>query len=107
MPNPRPKIENLKPFRPMGEQALKGRLFVRVTSEIEQAVKLLDDAPGWLRRVITEAAERELLGIVSEKPGSRPEVSHVLSLIDQLEQTRLTKRQREIVAAIRRRLTGQ
>ncbi|MCS6781905.1 MAG: hypothetical protein NZ482_01810 [Gloeomargarita sp. SKYG98] len=106
MPNPRPKIENLKPFRPMGEQALKGRLFVRVTSEIEEAVKSLEDASGWLRRVITEAAQRELLGIVSEKPGSPAEVSQALSLIDQLEQTGLSQEQREIVAAIRRRLTG-
>lgn len=63
MPNPRPKLENLKPFKPKGETALSGRLFVRVPSDIEAAVKSLPSERRceWLRRVITDAAKRELM----------------------------------------------
>ncbi len=71
MPNPSPKIENLKPFKPKGATALSGRLFVRVAPEIESAVKSLprDGRSDWLRRVITEAAQRELMTGKDEKNG--------------------------------------
>jgi len=58
----RPQNKNLKPFKPKGEKPMEGRLFVRVTSELEQVVRSLPDSPEWLRRVISEAARRELLG---------------------------------------------
>ena len=63
MANPSPKIENLKPFKPLGDTPMEGRLFVRVSSEVESAVKALPkrERPAWLRRVITEAAQRELM----------------------------------------------
>ncbi|MGB7415619.1 MAG: hypothetical protein WA902_15540 [Thermosynechococcaceae cyanobacterium] len=43
---------------------MAGRLFVRVPTEIETAVKSLpkSNRSEWLRRVITEAAQRELMG---------------------------------------------
>lgn len=50
---------------------MKGRLFVRVPENIEAAVKTLPDKERseWLRRVITEAAQRELL---SQQPEAKP-----------------------------------
>jgi len=66
----RPQNKYLKPFKPKGEKPMSGRLFVRVTPEIEQAVKSLPDSPEWLRRVITEAVKRELLG---QPPGTGSE----------------------------------
>lgn len=64
MANPKPKLENLKPFKPKGAKALTGRLFVRVSAEIEAAVKRLprNERSDWMRRVLTEAAQKELMG---------------------------------------------
>lgn len=36
---------------------------IRVVPEIEAAIALLPDTSGWLRRVITEAVEKELLPV--------------------------------------------
>jgi len=100
MPNPRPKLENLKPFKPRGEQAMSGRLFVRVTSDIEQAVKALPDSPAWLRRVITTAAKRELMG---ESPdGGKHKAAEVLEVVnDLLAMPRLSGRVREGLTKIK------
>jgi hypothetical protein len=63
MPNPKPKLENLRPFKPKADAAMTGRLYVRVPASIETAVKTLpsSERSEWLRRIITEAAQRELL----------------------------------------------
>ena len=68
MPNPNPRKEFIVPyqFKPKGEKPMSGRLFVRVTPEIEQVVRSLPDSPEWLRRVICDAVKREL----GQPPGS-------------------------------------
>jgi hypothetical protein len=49
-------------YAPVGDQALAERpTQVRLTVEIEAAVRSLPNRAEWLRRVITEAAQRELL----------------------------------------------
>ncbi|NJK29792.1 MAG: hypothetical protein HC940_06405 [Acaryochloris sp. SU_5_25] len=64
MPNPRPKLENLKSIprmddttEPLGATAL----MARVPVPIDAAVRSLPNRSAWLRRVITEAAKRELM----------------------------------------------
>jgi len=72
----RPQNKYLKPFKPKGEQPMAGRLFVRVTKDIEQAVKALPNSPEWLRRVITTAAQKELLqgtGKENQEPSPPPD----------------------------------
>jgi hypothetical protein len=59
MSNPHPRLENLKPFKPVGEKAMHGRLFVRVPLEIEKAVRSRPNSQNWLRDVITKAIEKE------------------------------------------------
>jgi hypothetical protein len=66
MANSHPRLENLKRYQPRGEQALAGRVFVRVPLEIEIAIRSRPDAPEWLRQVLTEAVQRE---IQSNPPG--------------------------------------
>jgi hypothetical protein len=69
MPNPRPKIAHLSPL-PRADNttaplAASG-LIARVPVEIDLAVRALPNRSEWLRRVITEAAQRELLNKDSE-----------------------------------------
>lgn len=62
------KLDNLKPFKPIGEKALSHRaLSVKVTPELDRAVRSLPDRSAWLRRVIEAAARAE--GIYQEKDG--------------------------------------
>jgi hypothetical protein len=64
MPNPRPRLENLSPLpradnttAPLATIALSARVEV----PIDAAVRALPNRSEWLRRVITEAAQRELI----------------------------------------------
>ncbi len=68
MANPHPKLENLKPFKPKNAEPMTGRLFTRVPANIEAAVKTLpaSERSEWLRRVITEAVQRELMNPASD-----------------------------------------
>jgi hypothetical protein len=60
MPN---KLDNLTPFKPDGETALARQpLCVKVDKEIDAKVRSLPNKANWLRRVITEAVQRELMG---------------------------------------------
>jgi hypothetical protein len=64
MPNPRPKTAHLSPLpradNSTGRLAASG-LIARVEISIDAAVRALPNRSEWLRRVITEAAQRELL----------------------------------------------
>lgn len=64
MPNPTPKFENLKPFgradctnEVLSQQAIA----VKLPLEIDQRIRELPNKAAWLRRVIVEAAKRELM----------------------------------------------
>ena len=80
--NPRPiQTEKFKEgwFKPQGEippgeKLASKMLAVRVTESIDAAVRALPEKSAWLRRVISEAAKRELLGqaTVSEKATPSP-----------------------------------
>jgi hypothetical protein len=67
MPNPNPRKEFLKPYKPVGmpaDEPLGSQpIAVRVGQSIQAAIHALPRAERitWLRRVITEAAQRELL----------------------------------------------
>jgi hypothetical protein len=59
---PRGPLENLKPMPRLGTESLASQpLCVRVPQEVDAAVRSLPDTSAWLRRVITEAAQRELM----------------------------------------------
>jgi hypothetical protein len=65
MSNPNPRLENLIPTprqdgttAPLAEQQIQVRLF----KDVDTAVRSLPNKSAWLRRVITEAATRELMG---------------------------------------------
>jgi hypothetical protein len=75
MPNPSPRLENLKPFKPKGKEAMAAAaLCVRLPVEIDEVIRDLGDKRSeWLRRVIVEAAHRELMG--NEQPDDK-EFSH-------------------------------
>jgi hypothetical protein len=64
MPNPRPKIENLRPT-PRSDETTEplahAGLMARVPVRIDAAIRALPNRSAWLRRVITEAAQQELL----------------------------------------------
>jgi hypothetical protein len=65
MPNPHPRPENLKslPRCDATTAPLAGQnLSVRLTADIDEFVRSLPNKSAWLRRVITEAAQRELMG---------------------------------------------
>jgi pyrimidine operon attenuation protein/uracil phosphoribosyltransferase len=54
-------------YAPVGDQALADRpTQVRLTVEIDEVVRSLPNRAEWLRRVITEAAQRELLSSGTE-----------------------------------------
>jgi hypothetical protein len=49
-------------FKPHGDEALSDRpVAVKLPRDIDLAVRALPDMSNWLRRVITEAAQRELI----------------------------------------------
>lgn len=59
---PRGRIENLKSMPRLGNEPLASQpLCVKVPKEVDAAVRSLSDTSAWLRRVITEAAQRELM----------------------------------------------
>jgi hypothetical protein len=64
MGNPKPKIENLRPT-PRGDETTEplahAGLMTRVPIPIDALVRSLPNRSAWLRRVITEAAQRELM----------------------------------------------
>jgi hypothetical protein len=56
------KLDNLKPFTPEGEEALSRKpLCVKLDREIDEKVRSLPNKSAWLRRVITEAVQKELM----------------------------------------------
>jgi hypothetical protein len=64
MPNPKPRKEFLVP-KPRADKT-KGKLSkkvvaVKLTEEVDDVVRSLPSMTAWLRRVITEAAQRELM----------------------------------------------
>lgn len=64
MPNPRGNVKTLKPFAKTyeGDAALSSKpLAVKVPLRVDSVVRQLPNKAEWLRRVITEAAERELM----------------------------------------------
>jgi hypothetical protein len=64
MGNPKPKIENLRPTPRSDdttESLAHAGLMARVPVHIDAAVRSLPNRSAWLRRVITEAAQRELM----------------------------------------------
>jgi hypothetical protein len=62
MPNPHPKTAHLKPLPRLGDEPLATTgLTAKVPLEIDAAVRALPNRSEWLRRVITEAAQRELI----------------------------------------------
>ncbi len=64
MVNPNPKLENLKAL-PRSDNTTtllaKEILGVRVAADIDAVVRSLPNRSAWLRRIITEAAQRELM----------------------------------------------
>jgi hypothetical protein len=64
MGNPKPRIENLRPT-PRSDDTTEplahAGLMARVPIHIDAAVRSLPNRSAWLRRVITEAAQRELM----------------------------------------------
>lgn len=63
MANPNGHLETLKPFEKThtGDQVLAAKpLAVKLPQRIDSVIRSLPNKAEWLRRVITEAAEREL-----------------------------------------------
>jgi hypothetical protein len=62
MPNPNPRTEFLVPIPRIGDEPLATQVLgTKVPKDIDAAVRALPNRSEWLRRVITEAAQRELL----------------------------------------------
>lgn len=71
MSNPNPKTDHLKPYQasryatteqnssalPLAEKPLT----IRVPVDIDEAIRALPNRSEWMRKVLTEAAQRELL----------------------------------------------
>jgi hypothetical protein len=65
MANPNPPIEYLRPIQrhdDTTEPLATVGLIARVPIPIDALVRSLPNRSAWLRRVITEAAQRELMG---------------------------------------------
>jgi hypothetical protein len=62
MSNPCPKTEHLEPYRARAtdEPLAEHPLTVRVPVEIDRLIRSLPDKSAWMRRVLVEAATREL-----------------------------------------------
>lgn len=54
VPNPNPKTDHLEPAARKGAESMKGRLFVRVTEEVESEVRRIPNYADWLRELIVE-----------------------------------------------------
>jgi hypothetical protein len=63
MSNPNPKVEQLKPYQSVAGkvQLAEQPLAVRVNEKVDALIRKLPNKAEWMRRVLTEAAERELL----------------------------------------------
>ncbi|MDV3002576.1 MAG: hypothetical protein N5P05_004231 (plasmid) [Chroococcopsis gigantea SAG 12.99] len=63
MSNPNPQTAHLEPYqvKPGDEPLARDPLTVRVPVEIDRAIRSLPDKTAWLRRVLVEAARRELI----------------------------------------------
>jgi hypothetical protein len=57
MPNPNPKTAHLPRAVMKGDRSMKGRLFVRVTTDVEMQVRSLPNYQDWLREVIAKGLE--------------------------------------------------
>jgi len=87
-------------FKPQGElppgaRLAKKPLAVKVLEEVDIAVRSLPEQAAWLRRVICEAAERELLGqsqgdAVDATPPPPPD-SPPLQVLTKAKKTRLAR----------------
>ena len=97
--NPRPvQTEKFKQgwFKPQGEvppgEKLAAKMLaVRVTESVDTAIRALPEMSAWLRRVITEAARRELLGGNASAPPqltdnfqAEPDRAELVQIIDDL-----------------------
>lgn len=70
MPNPSPKLENLKYFNraDKGNEVLSSQaMAVKVPIDIDKVIRALPNKAAWLRRVITKAAEEELMQPTTDK----------------------------------------
>jgi hypothetical protein len=75
MGNPNPRPENLKPIPRMDDTTdplAASALMARVPIHIDAVVRSLPNRSAWLRRIITEAAQRELMkdGVLSSSTSS-------------------------------------
>ncbi|PSF34963.1 hypothetical protein C7H19_18335 [Aphanothece hegewaldii CCALA 016] len=63
MSNPNPKTDQLKPYqvKALSEPLAAKPLTVRVSVEVDEAIRSLPNKAEWMRRVLTEAASEELL----------------------------------------------
>jgi hypothetical protein len=64
MANPTPRLDNLRPTPRMDETTdplAASALMARIPVHIDAVVRSLPNRSAWLRRVITEAAQRELI----------------------------------------------
>jgi hypothetical protein len=69
MVNPKPKTEYLRPIQRMDdtEEPLAAlALSARVPIHIDAIIRQQPNCSAWLRRVITEAAQRELMKVAPE-----------------------------------------
>jgi hypothetical protein len=63
MSNPNPRTDHLKPYQVVANdvQLAEKPLAVRVSAEVDTVIRALPNKAEWMRRVLTEAAEKELL----------------------------------------------
>ncbi|MBD2606348.1 hypothetical protein H6G81_17880 [Scytonema hofmannii FACHB-248] len=62
----RNKLDNLKPFKPLGEHALaENPLCVKVDPEIDKAIRAMSERSAWLREAIETAAIEQ--GLIPSK----------------------------------------
>ena len=63
MSNPNPRTDHLKPYQAVANdvQLAEKPLAVRVNEEIDAVIRALPNKTEWMRRVLTEAAKKELL----------------------------------------------
>ena len=72
IPMKRNKLDNLEPFKPMGDEPLARRpICVKLPNELDKAIRSLPDTSAWIRSVL-EAAAREK-GIYPSRPSPEEE----------------------------------
>lgn len=74
MPNPSPKLENLKYFNRAdeGNEALSSQaMAVKVPIDVDKAIRALPNKAAWLRRVISKAAQEELMQPTTDKTNTK------------------------------------